>query len=164
MMYSRQRKRTGKKKRRPSISLLERIQPDAAGIDCGEKSHFVAVPPDRDTQSVREFRTFTNELYRLADWLEQCEVKTIAMESTGVYWIPVYEVLEQRGFEVVLVNARHLRNVRGRKSDVSDCEWLRELHSVGLLSPSFRPAADIMVLRTYLRQRASLVEAAASHI
>jgi transposase len=126
MMYSRQRKRTGKKERRPSISLLERIQPDAAGIDCGEKSHFVAVPPDRDTQSVREFRTFTNELYRLADWLEQCEVKTIAMESTGVYWIPVYEVLEQRGFEVVLVNARDVHNVRGRKSDVSDCEWLQQ--------------------------------------
>jgi transposase len=144
--------------------LLERIQPDAAGIDCGAEQHYVAVPSDRDTQPVHAFRTFTADLNRLADWLTQCRIKTVAMESTGVYWIPVFEILEARGFEVVLVNARHLRNVRGRKSDVSDCEWLRELHSVGLLSPSFRPAAAIVVLRTYLRQRTSLVEQAASHI
>jgi transposase len=94
----------------------------------------------------------------------QCAIKTVAMESTGVYWIPIFEILQARGIEVVLVNARHLRNVRGRKSDVCDCEWLRELHSVGLLSPSFRPAAEIVVLRAYLRQRASVVEEAASHI
>ena len=144
--------------------LLERIQPNAAGIDCGAEHHYVAVPPDRDAQPVHAFRTFTTDLSRLADWLTQCSIKTVAMESTGVYWIPVFEILEARGIEVVLVNARHLRNVRGRKSDVTDCEWLRELHSVGLLSPSFRPAAQIVVLRTYLRQRASLVEEAASHI
>jgi transposase len=144
--------------------LLERIQPDAAGIDCGAEHHYVAVPPDRDAQPVQAFRTFTADLKRLADWLTHCRIKTVAMESTGVYWIPVFEILEARGFEVVLVNARHLRNVRGRKSDVTDCEWLRELHSVGLLSASFRPAAEIVVLRTYLRQRASLVEEAASHI
>ena len=144
--------------------LLKRLQPNAAGIDCGAEQHYVAVPPDRDAQPVRAFRTFTADLNRLADWLVQCRIKTVAMESTGVYWIPVFEILEARGIEVVLVNAHHLRNVRGRKSDVSDCEWLRELHSVGLLSASFRPAAEIVVLRTYLRQRASLVEAAASHI
>jgi transposase len=144
--------------------LLERLQPDAAGIDCGAEHHYVAVPPDRDAQPVHTFRTFTADLNRLADWLTQCKIKTVAMESTGVYWIPVFEILEARGLEVVLVNARHLRNVRGRKSDVTDCEWLRDLHSVGLLSPSFRPAAEIVVLRTYLRQRASLVEEATSHI
>jgi transposase len=144
--------------------LLERIEPDAAGIDCGGEQHYVAVPPDREARPVHAFRTFTADLNQLADWLIQCRIKTVAMESTGVYWIPVFELLEARGLEVVLINAHHLRNVRGRKSDVSDCEWLRDLHSVGLLSPSFRPAAEIVVLRTYLRQRASLVEAAASHI
>jgi transposase len=144
--------------------LLERIQPDTAGIDCGAEQHYVAVPPDRDARPVHAFRTFTADLNQLADWLTQCRIKTVAMESTGVYWIPVFEILEARGIEVVLVNARHLRNVRGRKTDVTDCEWLRDLHSVGLLSASFRPAAEIVVLRTYLRQRASLVEEAASHI
>lgn len=144
--------------------LLERIQPNAAGIDCGAEHHYVAVPSDRDARAVRAFRTFTADLNQLADWLIQCGIKTVAMESTGVYWIPVFEILEARRIEVVLVNAHHLRNVRGRKSDVTDCEWLRELHSVGLLSASFRPAAEIVVLRTYLRQRASLVEQASSHI
>jgi transposase len=144
--------------------LLERIQPDAAGLDCRAEHHYVAVPPDRDARPVRAFRTFTADLNRLADWLIECRIETVAMESTGVYWIPVFEILEARGIEVVLVNAHHLRNVRGRKSDVTDCEWLRELHSVGLLSASFPPAAEIVVLRTYLRQRASLVEQASSHI
>jgi transposase len=153
------------RERRPRWTpLLQRIQPDAAGIDCGAEHHYVAVPPDRDAEPVRAFRTFTADLNQLADWLIQCRIKTVAMESTGVYWIPLFEILEARGIEVVLVNAHHLRNVRGRKSDVTDCEWLRELHSVGLLNASFRPAADIVVLRTYLRQRASLVEEASSHI
>ena len=122
MKHHQQRRRTGKSERRGSSSLFERIQPDAAGVDCGQKSHFVAVPPERDAAPVREFRTFTAELHRLADWLTQCGVKTVAMESTGVYWVPLYEILEQRGFEVVLVNARDVHNVRGRKSDVSDCD------------------------------------------
>jgi transposase len=156
--------RTPVGKRRMAPSLLERIQPDAAGIDCGEKSHYVAVSRERDPQPVREFRTFTTELYHLADWLVQCGIKTVAMESTGVYWIPLYEILEERGFEVILVNARDVHNVRGRKSDVSDCEWLQELHSVGLLRPSFRPAAAIVALRSYLRERATLVEEAATRI
>jgi transposase len=151
-------------KRPNGIALLEHIQPDAAGIDCGQNSHFVAVPPDRDPQPVRQFRTFTADLQRRADWLAQCGVKTVAMESTGVYWIPIYEILEQRGFEVLLVNARDVHNVRGRKSDVTDCEWLRELHSVGLLRASFRPAAAIVPLRSFVRQRATLVEEAATRI
>jgi len=152
------------KKEPVSPSLLERIQPDAAGIDCGQNSHFVAVPPDRDPQPVHEFRTFTAELERLAEWLAHCRIKTVAMESTGVYWIPLYEILEQRGFAVVLMNARDVHNVPGRKSDVKDCEWLRELHSVGLLRASFRPAAAIVPLRAFLRQRQTLVEEAATRI
>ena len=158
MKYNQQRKRTGKSERRRSVSLFERIQPDAAGVDCGQKSHFVAVPPERDPEPVREFRTFTTDLQRMAQWLAQCGVKTVAMESTGVYWIPLYEILEQHGFEVVLVNARDVHNVRGRKSDVKDCEWLQQLHSVELLRASFRPAAAMVPLRSYLRQRAILVE------
>lgn len=164
MKYKRQRQSSGKRPRQESISLFERIQPDAAGIDCGEKSHFVAVGRDRDSQPVREFRTFTADLHRLAEWLVRCRVKTVAMESTGVYWIPVYEILEQHGLEVVLVNARHVHNVRGRKTDVSDCEWLQQLHSVGLLRASFRPAAAIVPLRSYMRERAILVEEAAARI
>ena len=163
MKHNPKRKRNGEKVQ-VGATLLDRIQPDAAGIDCGQNSHFVAVSPDRDPQPVREFRTFTAHLQGLADWLAQCGVKTVAMESTGVYWIPVYEILEPRGFEVLLVNARDVHNVRGRKSDVTDCEWLRELHSVGLLRASFRPAAAIVPLRSFLRQRATLVEEAATRI
>src|SRR5215472_13687979 len=158
---------TRERKEKParlSVSLLERIQPHAAGIDCGQNSHFVAVPPERDPQPVREFRTFTADLHRLADWLMQCGVKTVAMESTGVFWIPLYEILEQRGLQVVLVNARDVHNVPGRKSDVKDCKWLRELHSVGLLRASFRPAAAIVPLRSFMRQRETLVEEAATRI
>jgi transposase len=158
MKHIQRRKHTAKSERRVSISLFERIQPDAAGIDCGQNSHFVSVPPERDPEPLREFRTFTTDLHRLAQWLAQCGVKTVAMESTGVYWIPLYEILEQRGFEVVLVNAHDLHNVRGRKSDVQDCEWLRRLHSVGLLRPSFRPAAAMVPLRSFMRQPAILVE------
>ena len=158
------RREPRKQPRRPRPSLLERIQPDAAGVDCGEQSHFVAVPVERDPEPVREFRTFTAELIRLADWLAQCSIKTVAMESTGVYWIPLYEILEERGFAVVLVNARDVHNVPGRKSDVQDCEWLRELHSGGLLRASFRPAADMVPLRSYLRQRETLVEKASARI
>ncbi len=120
-----------KKTRRPS--LIERVNRDAAGIDCGASMHYVAVPRDRDPEPVRFFKTFTDDLERLADWLVQCGIKTVAMEATGVYWIPVFEIIESRGIEAVLVNAQHVKNVSGRKSDVSDCEWLQELHSVGLL-------------------------------
>ena len=143
---------------------LQVTNPDAAGIDVGADAHWACVPADRQAEPVRRFGTCTADLEALAGWLQACGVTTVAMESTGVYWMPVCEILEARGLEVVLVNARHLRNVRGRKSDVTDCEWLRDLHRVGLLSPSFRPAAELVVLRTYLRQRASLVEEATSHI
>jgi len=145
-------------------SLLERINPNAAGIDCGAEEHYVAVPADRDPAPVRAFKTFTAELHRLADWLTACGVTSVAMESTGVYWIPLYEILEARGLDVVLVNARHVKNVPGRKSDVMDCQWLQELHSVGLLRGSFRPTAAIAALRAYLRHRETLVQSAATHI
>jgi len=137
------------------------VNPNAAGIDCGSTMHYVAVPPDRDPEPVRCFKTFTDDLHRLADWLVACGVKTVAMEATGVYWIPIYEILEARGMEVVLVNARHVKNVPGRKSDVTDGEWLQELHSVGLLRGSFRPVAEIAALRSYLRHRETLVQSAA---
>jgi hypothetical protein len=128
-------------KPRQHISLLERINPDVAGIDCGSAEHFVAVPVGRDPDPVQSFMTFTADLHRLADWLAACGVRSVAMEATGVYWIPLFDILEARGFEVIVTNAHHVKNVAGRKSDVVDCEWLRELHSVGLLRGSFRPIA-----------------------
>lgn len=151
-------------KPRVSPSALQRILPNAAGIDCGSAEHFVAVPAERDPMPVRTFPTFTGDLYRLADWLTACGVTSVAMEATGVYWIPVFEILEARGFTVVLVNARHVKNVPGRKSDVSDCEWLRDLHMMGLLRGSFRPDDAIVALRAYLRHRATLIESAGTHI
>jgi transposase len=151
-------------KPRVSPSVLDRINPHVAGIDCGSAEHYVAVPPDRDATPVRSFSTFTHDLHRLADWLTACRVTSVAMEATGVYWIPIYEILEARRIEVHLVNARHVKNVPGRKSDVSDCEWLRELHSVGLLRGSFRPTDVIVVLRAYLRHRQTLVESTAMYI
>lgn len=153
-----------RRKPRVSPSVLECINPDVAGIDCGSSEHYVAVPPDRDPNPVQSFSTFTHDLHRLADWLTACRVTSVAMEATGVYWIPIYEILEARGLEVHLVNARHVKNVPGRKSDVSDCEWLRELHSVGLLRGSFRPADVIVALRAYLRHRQTLVESTAMYI
>jgi len=144
--------------------MLTRINPDVAGIDCGASEHVVAVPPDRDANPVQTFTTFTHDLRRLADWLQTCGITSVAMESTGVYWIPVYEILEARGIVVLLVNARHLKNVPGRKSDVSDAEWIRDLHSVGLLRGSFRPTAAIVTLRAYLRHRQTLIESAGMYV
>ena len=151
-------------KPRVSPTPLERINPQVAGIDCGSAEHYVAVQPDRDPTPVRAFSTFTHGLLALADWLTACGVTSVAMEATGVYWIPVYEILEARGFAVLLVNARHFQNVAGRKSDVTDCEWLRDLHSVGLLRGSFRPTAGVVMLRTYMRHRQTLVETASTFI
>jgi transposase len=136
----------------------------AAGIDIGSRSHFVAVPEGVDEQSVREFSTFTGDLELLAEWLTTCGVTTVAMESTGVYWIPVFEILESHGFEVRLVNARHVKNVPGRKSDVLDCQWIQQLHTYGLLRGAFRPAEQVCTLRTYVRQRATLVRSSSSYI
>lgn len=143
---------------------FEQVNLHAAGIDIGAETHFVAVPADRDATPVRQFSSFSADLQALADWLVSCAITTVAMEATGVYWVPLYEVLEARGLEVVLVNAKHFKNVPGRKSDVLDCQWLQQLHSFGLLRGSFRPAAAIVTLRTYLRHRETLVQAAAQHI
>ena len=128
---------------------LEVVHPQAAGIDVGNSSHYVAVRPERDEEPVLRSDCFTADLHRLADWLKGCGVKTVAMQSTGVCWIPLYEILEERGFEVYLVNARHTKNLPGRKSDVQESQWLLKLHTYGLLRNSFHPPAEIRVLRTY---------------
>jgi transposase len=133
---------------------LEVVHPNAAGIDVGNASHYVAVRPDRDLEPVRQFECFTADLYRMAEWLRSCGVTTVAMQSTGVYWVPLYDILEERGFEVFLVNARHTKNLPGRKSDVQESQWLLKLHTHGLLNNSFQPPSDIRVLRTYWRLRA----------
>jgi transposase len=145
---------------RQSPTVLTCLNTNVAGIDCGAAEHYVAVPPARDPHPVQAFSTGTDGLQRLADWLTACRVTSVAMEATGVYWIPVYELLETRGFEVLLVNARHRKNVPGRKSDVTDAEWIRDLHSVGLLRGRFRPTAASAALRAYLRHRQTLVESA----
>lgn len=159
------RSKSKKKKRKGELPAhLEHINKMAAGIDIGSRSHFVAVPVGCDSESVGEFQSFTSDLHELANWLEKCKVTTVAMESTGVYWIPLYELLESRGFEVHLVDARHVKNVTGRKTDVLDCQWLQQLHTYGLLNSAFRPAAQVCVLRTYLRQRSMLIQQSSSHI
>jgi transposase len=140
------------------------VNPHAAGLDIGSSEIWVAVPADSDRQPVRPFATFTPDLHALAEWLRACGVQTVAMESTGVYWIPIYELLQARGFQLYLVNARHLKNVPGRKTDVKDCQWIQRLHSYGLLSASFRPEAEMVVLRAYLRHRADLIAHRAAHI
>jgi transposase len=140
------------------------VNPDAAGIDIGSREHFVAVPEGRDTQSIQRFGCYTEDLLRMAQWLKACGIKTVAMESTGVYWIPVFEVLEEAGFEVLLVDARHVKNVSGRKSDVSDARWVQRLHSFGLLSGAFRPEREVVRLRAYWRQRSGLVQSCARQI
>ena len=143
---------------------LSQLNLNAAGIDVGATSHFVAVPADRAEQPVREFEAFTADLYRLADWLSECGVETVVMESTGVYWLPLFGVLEERGFQVMLVDPRRIKNVPGRKTDVLDCQWLQQLHTYGLLSGAFRPDGEIRRLRSYLRQRVMLVQYASHHI
>jgi len=143
---------------------LQHMNLNAAGVDIGSERHLVAVPEGRDTVSVREFGTFTADLQDLAAWLKKCGVSTVAMESTGVYWIPLFELLERQGFEVKLVDARHVKNVSGRKSDVLDCQWLQQLHTYGLLAGAFRPPDEVCVLRSYLRQREMLIQSASMHI
>jgi transposase len=143
---------------------LEVVNPDAAGIDIGNESHYVAVPPTRDSESVRRFGCTTAELKEMADWLKQCGIRTVAMQSTGVYWIAVYDILEEVGLEVYLANARETKNLPGRKSDVQESQWLMKLHTYGLLRNSFRPSQEIRTLRTYWRQRNDLVRAAGRHI
>lgn len=155
------RKRKQKQREQARLPVL---RPNAAGIDIGATEIYVAVPAARAEPWVRSFASFTQDLYALADWLAECGISTVAMESTGVYWIPLFQILEARGFEVYLVNARHVRNVPGRRPDVSDCQWLQFLHSVGLLKASYRPAQTICAVRSLLRHRESLVQMAATHV
>ena len=138
--------------------VFKLVHPNAAGIDIASQMHYVAVPPDRDEQPVRKFGSFTVDLHEIAKWLKQCNVDTVAMESTGIYWIQLYLVLEEYGFSVFLVNARHVKNVSGRKSDVLDCQWILQLHTYGLLNPSFQPETMIRELRSYMRQRKNLTQ------
>ena len=147
-----------------SSQAMPKVHPHAGAIDIGARMHMAAVDPDCAAEPVQSFGGFTVDLVRLADWFEACGVKTVAMESTGVYWIAAFEVLEARGFEAFLVNARDAKHVPGRKTDVSDAQWLQKLHSYGLLRASFRPKGEIVELRAYLRQRERLLEYAASHI
>jgi transposase len=147
-----------------STTSLPILYPDTAGIDIGSKSHFVAVPANRDPNPVKEFLTFTADLHKMVNWLKECKIKTIVMESTGVYWIPAFEILEKSGFDVKLVNAKHTKNVGAHKTDVLDCQWLQQLGTFGLLPASFRPADSILPLRAYLRQRDMLIKSAAVHI
>lgn len=146
------------------IDALKQINVNAAGLDIGAAEIWASVPEDRTEQPVQVFPTFTADLHRLANWLEACGIETVAMESTGVYWIPIYDILEERGFEVYLVNARHIKNVTGRKSDVLDCQWIRQLHMYGLLTASFRPESEMRTLRTYLRHRDNLIRYRNSHV
>lgn len=155
-----------RRKRKASKTQCELpvLHPNAAGVDIGATEIYVAVRADRDPEPVRSFPTFTEDLHRLADWLNACGVDTVAMEATGVYWIPLFQILETRGFEVCLVNARYYQNVPGRRTDVSDCQWIQHLHSVGLLRSSFRPADQICVLRSLVRHRETLIQSASSHV
>ncbi|CAN7639171.1 IS110 family transposase [Pararhizobium sp. LjRoot238] len=154
---------SGTKKSRSKRDISP-THPDAAAIDIGATLHVAAVRPDKFSEPVRSFGTFTDDLHRLADWFKQCGVRTVAMESTGVYWIPVFEILDQRGFDVILVNARDAKHVPGRKTDISDAQWLQRLHEYGLLRASFRLKGEVAVMRAYLRQRERLLDYAASHI
>lgn len=149
---------------RQEIEPLPVLNRSAAGLDIGSAEIWVAVPADRDPKPVRVFGTFTPDLHALAAWLKACRIKTVVMESTGVYWIPTFEILEARHFQVAVVNARHVKNVPGRKTDEKDCQWLQRLHTYGLLSGSFRPDAEMCALRAFLRHRLGLLEARAAHI
>jgi transposase len=157
-----QRKPKQKKSKRITAQDLQSLPPlhlNAAGIDVGSAEHYVAVPATRDPQPVQKFGSFTADLHRLAQWLKACHIETVAMQATGVYWMGLYQVLQDYGFEVQVVNARHTKSLPGRKSDVQECQWLQQLHTFGLLNRSFHPAEAIRVLRSYMRQRENLVAA-----
>ena len=162
--HSMNMKHSKKKKKKQSKESFQQITKHAAGIDIGSKEHWVAVPKDSAEKNVQKFGCFTADLYAMANWLKECKIKTIAMESTGVYWIPVFQILEKSGFEVKLVNAAHVKNVPGRKTDILDCQWIQQLHSYGLLSGSFRPEDKICVLRSFWRHRDNLRRYASAHI
>src|SRR6516162_11098185 len=153
-------------RKRKGMCLEDRpvLEPNAAGIDIGAREIFVAVPPDRDEQPVRACTTFTEDLEQLANWLVACGITTVAMESTSVYWIPLFDILESHGLKACLVNARHMKNVPGRRTDWHECQWLQYLHSVGLLRGAFRPEAEVTALRTILRHRQELVQMSSQHV
>ncbi len=160
-------KQVQKKKEAQKADTLEGLPPlnrNAAGIDVGSAAHYVAVPAGRDAEPVQEFGSFTADLHRMAQWLKACRVDTVVMQATGVYWTALYDMLESYGFEVNVVNARHTKTLPGRKTDVLECQWLQKLHTFGLLNNSFRPAEEIRVLRSYMRQRENLVTAAGTAI
>ena len=148
----------------PKLESLKQINLNAAGVDVGSSELYVCVPEDRDSEPVRVFGSFTSDLHEIAAWLKRCGVTSVAMESTGIYWIPLYEILQDAGFEVRLVNAREAKNLPGRKSDILDCQWIQQLHSYGLLKASFRPPKDIVALRSLVRHRDRLIVARAVHI
>jgi hypothetical protein len=158
------KKRNHHSKKIVHLDALKQINFHAAGIDVGDSEMYVAVPEDCDKQFVRVFGTFTRDLVSIAQWLLQCNITTVAMESTGVYWIPLFEILVEHGFEVLLVDARKIKNVSGRKTDVEDCQWIQQLHTYGLLNGSFIPDQRIRALRDMIRHRANLLRYRASHI
>src|SRR5262245_23843690 len=155
---------TRPRKQRQRLDDLTCVYPNAAGLDIGSEEIVVAVPPARDPEPVRVFRTFTPDLQALVNWLVACGIDTVAMESTGVFWVPIYDLLEQHGIRPYLVNARHVKTVPGRKSDWNDAQWLQKLHALGLLRGSFRPDGEIVTLRTLARYRAEVIERRAPHI
>jgi len=166
MNNTKKKKRKNNGKQYSKLSQLEQINLDAAGIDIGAEEHYVAVPQGRDPEGedVRHFNTFTVDLLSLANWLKKCKIGTVAMESTSVYWIPLFEILDSQGFDVKLVNPRFIKNAPGRKTDVLDCQWIQQLHTYGLLQGSFHPDDQICELRGYLRQRSMLISYASHHI
>ncbi len=157
-------KQKGSAQKKVDWRTLEIVHPDAAGIDVGGSEHWVAISPDRDSEPVRRFGCFTADLREMGRWLVEKGVRSVAMQSTGVYWMPVFEILEQQGLEVYLVNAQHTKNVPGRKSDVQECQWLLKLHAFGLLNNSFQPTDEIRIARTMWRHRSNLVAEASSVI
>jgi len=157
----------GKRQKQPDHSVQPDrpvFEPNAAGIDIGAREIFVAVPPGRDPDPVRKCETFTGDLHQMAEWLVSCGITTAAMESTGVYWIPVYDMLEQHGIKPCLVNPRNMKNVPGKRTDFHECQWIQHLHSLGLLHSAFRPDAEVCAVRSLMRHRNDLVMMASEHI
>ena len=164
MNHSQRTRRSSRRRSRPQPQPRPLVEPNSAGIDVGARQMYVAVPEDRDPEPVRIFSTFTQDLEALADWLLDCNITTAAMESTGVYWIPLYQILEDRGIQVCLTSARQMRNVPGRRTDWQECQWLQYLHSVGLLRAAFRPQQQVCAARSLLPHRGRLVESACDQI
>src|ERR1700732_5054708 len=154
------KKKSPRGKRSQDWEALPALNQNSAGIDVGNTEHYVAVPAGRDAEPVQNFGSFTADLHRMARWLKACGIQTVVMQATGVYWIALYQILEEHGLQVNVVNAHHTKTLPGRKTDVLECQWLQKLHTFGLLNNSFQPAEEIRVLRTYMRQREKLVAAA----